>query len=103
MLDKSPGDYALATYVWVTALALLGGLVTAWKNWLSSERRTYSWAHFGLDLLSSSLAGLITFWLASAAEINQLIVAALVAISGHMGALALNEMRFFYRRWLKSQ
>jgi len=103
MIDKDPSTFSLATYIWVAALSLLGGLITAWKTWLNSKQRTYTISHFGLDLLSSSLAGLITFWLATAAEINALVTATLIAISGTMGTRAINELQFFWKRWIRSQ
>lgn len=103
MLDKDPSAFSLITYLWVTALSMFGGLITAWKTWLDSERRTYTISHFFLDIASSSLAGLITFWLANAAELNQLIITVLVAISGTMGARAIFEMQYYYRRWMRNQ
>ncbi|WP_424219414.1 phage holin family protein [Azovibrio sp.] len=46
-----------------------------------------------------SFACLITFWLCEAAEIEPLITAALVGISGHMGSRALYQ----FERWAQTR
>ena len=43
----------------------------------------------GFVILPPNIAGVLTFWLAESAEINPLITAALVGVSGHMGSRAI--------------
>lgn len=44
------------------------------------------------EVLTSAFAGILTFWLCEASDINPLVTAALVGISGHMGSRAIYHM-----------
>lgn len=93
---QSPFDPSLVvTYLWVWATALLGGLASFFGKVKGGAARPWNITEFIGEMLVSALAGMITFWLAHAAGINQWVEAAMVAISGHMGARAL----FLFERW----
>jgi len=47
------------------------------------------------ELTTSGFAGVMTFWLCEAADINGLITAVLIGISGHMGGRAI----FIIEKW----
>lgn len=82
-----PAAYSWITYAWVSVLAAWGGLV----RFLNQLRtRSHSWQdalfHLAIGLTTSVFVGVITFFLCEAMHVNQLITAALVAGTGHMGA-----------------
>jgi hypothetical protein len=85
MPEKDPTTYSLITYAWVFILSAWGGAVNFME--LIGE------------LMTSAFAGVLTFWLCQAAEINNLITAALVGISGHMGSRAI----FHFEKWAESR
>lgn len=89
MHDGGPEQYPLLTYSWVFALSLWGGLVSFWRKVREGHARCFNLAEFIGELATSVLVGLITFWLAESAHINQVTTAALVAISGDMGSRLL--------------
>ena len=59
--------------------------------------RIFNVVEFIGEIFTSAFAGVITFWLCEAAEINPLISAALVGISGHAGSRAI----FMLEKWLE--
>lgn len=89
MPEKDPTTYSVITYAWITALSSWGGIV----NWIRKRRegstRPFNFVELVGEIMTSAFAGVITFWLAESAEINPLITAALVGISGHMGSRAI--------------
>ena len=92
MPEKDPTTYGLLTYLWVTGLAAWGGLVNFYRKVKTGESRFFNIAELIGEIVTSAFAGLITFWLCEAAEFNQLISAALVGISGHMGSRAIYQI-----------
>jgi len=97
--DKDPTTYSLITYLWVTGLAAWGGLVNFYRKLKSGETRAFNVAELIGEIATSAFAGLITFWLCEASEINRLLTAALVGISGHMAGQAIHQ----FERWAQSR
>ena len=97
--DKDPSTYGLITYLWVTGLAAWGGLVNFYRKVKSGETRAFNVVELIGELATSAFAGLITFWLCEAAQIDPLVSAALVGISGHMGSQAL----YRFERWAQKR
>lgn len=89
MIDKDPSSYSFATYVWVLGLSSLAGIVSFMRKVKRGRARSYSVAEFIGEVGASALAGVVTFWLCQNAGISQLLTAAFVGISGHMGSRAL--------------
>lgn len=89
MVEKDPTSYALLTYLWVTALALWGGVVRYIQKLRAGETTRFNFTELVGELVISAFSGIITFYLCEAAELNTLITAGLVGISGHMGSRAL--------------
>ncbi len=84
---KSPTSYSLLTYVWVLALALLGGVAGAIRRAKADGK--ISMAEIVGELAISAFSGVVTFYLCEWAGVSQLLSAALVGISGHMGSRAI--------------
>jgi len=89
---KDPATYSLITYLWVGGLSAWGGLVSFFRKRKEGHVRPWNIAELVGELATSAFAGVITFWLCEAAEINPLITASLIAISGHMGTRALFQL-----------
>ena len=99
MPEKDPSTYGLITYLWVTGLAAWGGLVSFYRKVKSGETRAFNVAELIGEIATSAFTGLITFWLCEAAQLDPLVTAALVGISGHMGSRALYQ----FERWAQAR
>lgn len=89
MIDKDPSTYGWLTYFWVTGLGAWGGLVSFYRKLRAGKARPFNVVELIGELTTSAFAGLITFWLCEAAEIQPLVTAAFVGITGHMGSRAI--------------
>jgi hypothetical protein len=88
MPDKDPTSYSILTYGWVVALSLWGGLtqyIRRGRPW----RGLRTVAELIGDLVTSGFSGILTFYLCEASQLQPLVTAALVGISGHMGSRAI--------------
>lgn len=97
--EKDPANYSLLTYLWVGAWAMLGGVVSYFQKVRQGKVHPFSVTEFVGELVTSGFVGLLTFWLCEAAEIDRLITAVLVGISGHMGSRAI----FLFERWAEKR
>lgn len=88
---KDPLRYSLRDYGLILAVALLGGLVSWYAKVRRGEIPGYSVMQLIGELATSAFAGLIAFWLCEWANFPQLLTAAMVAISGHMGTAAIKQ------------
>lgn len=100
---KNPFDYSFLTYIWVFALSMFGGIVSFAKKVKAGNARAFNLNEFIGELVTSGFAGLITFWLCELGNIQPLLAAVFIAISGHMGCrvifLAEEWLASTYRRW----
>lgn len=83
---KGPLDYSLKQYGLILGVALLGGLVSWYGKVSRGVLPPWSIHHLVGELVTSSLAGLLCFWLCEWAGLAPLLTAALVGLSGHAGA-----------------
>jgi peptidoglycan/LPS O-acetylase OafA/YrhL len=97
--DRDPFDYSLLTYVWVLLLSAFGGMVNFSRKLNEGRTSVFRLTEFIGELVTSSFAGLLTFWLCESAGVDKLIAAVLIAISGHMGSRAIFRME----KWLESR
>lgn len=99
MPEKDPSNYPLLTYAWVFGLAMLGGMVNFARKVRTGAARVFNVTEFIGELLTSGFAGLLTFWLCEAADMNKLVSAVLIGISGHMGSRAI----FKFEKWAEEK
>lgn len=99
MIEKDPTNYGWLTYAWVFALAMLGGVVNFTRKLHEGSARAFNVTEFVGELVTSGFAGLLTFWLCEAADINRLMSAVLIGISGHMGSRAI----FSIEKWAEDK
>lgn len=83
---KGPLDYSLKQYGLILGVATLGGLVSWYGKVSRGVLPPWSIHHLVGELVTSSLAGLLCFWLCEWAGLAPLLTAALVGLSGHAGA-----------------
>jgi len=81
MPDKSPENYAIATYLWVFGLAMLGGVVSFMKKLMNG--RKWKAGDFVGDIAASAFAGVLTFYICESLNVPQVASAALVGVAGH--------------------
>ena len=89
MNDHGPEGYPIVTYGWVIVLSVWGGVISFLRKCRTGQVRPFNFVEFVGEICTSALVGLITFYLAESAHIDQIMTAALVAISGHMGSRLL--------------
>lgn len=88
MKETTPTDFGLITYAWVWGIAIMGGAVSYYQK-VRKGHSKYSIAEFVGEVVTSAFAGILTFYLCQASGMGQLLTAALVGVSGHMGSRAL--------------
>jgi hypothetical protein len=99
--DRGPFDPALfATYGWVLGIAMLGGAAQFYRKVKAGQARAFNLAELIGELVTSAIAGLITFWLCRWAGVNDWAMCAMSAIAGHMGSRALFLLEQVFERWL---
>ncbi|WP_432473323.1 phage holin family protein [Amphritea sp. HPY] len=100
MPEKDPTTYSLITYLWVLGISSMGGIANYVRRVKAGTAEKFSIMEVVGEIFISGFTGLITFWFCESADIDPLLTAALVGISGHMGsrAIALFEHEV-KRRW----
>ncbi len=96
---KDPTSFGWITYLWVIGLSALGGFVSFTRKMKNGSARVWNVVELIGELATSAFAGILTFWLCSAADIQPLLTAAFVGIAGHAGSRAL----FAFERWAQSR
>ena len=97
MIDKDPFGYSVVTYVWVLLLAVWGGVVHFIQRLKRGETKAHNIVELIGEVVISAFVGIVTFYLCELSEFPQILTAALVAVSGHMGTRSL----FFFERVLE--
>ena len=75
----------LLTYAWVFGLAMLGGAASFVRRVRSGQSKYSNILELIGELVVSAFAGLVTFFLCRSAGFDEMLTAAFIAISGHMG------------------
>lgn len=101
---KDPLSFGLLTYCWVIVLSAWGGTVRFIRKVRAGDM-SLKQAAFTLigEVVTSSFAGVVTFYLAQATGISGLWTAVVVGIAGHMGGRALEPLEALYRRWVANK
>lgn len=66
------------------------------------EARAFNIPELLGELMTSAFAGMVTFWLCESAGFSQMLTAALIGISGHMGSRAIFQFEKYIEKKLKS-
>jgi hypothetical protein len=97
--DRDPLDVPLRQYVFLLAVAMLGGVVSWAAKVRAGSLHAFNLSALIGELATSAFAGLLTFWLCSYVAAPQSLTAALVGIAGHMGTRAINQLE----QWLQNR
>ena len=100
MPEKDPTTYTLVTYGWVVVLSGWAGVASYIRKVRAGVVRTFSIAELIGEIVIASLSGVMTFWLCEFAEVDPLLAAVLIAISGHMGTRAIIVSERIFEAWL---
>ena len=86
---KDPLNYPLKQWLFMLALALFGGLAAWWAKVRKGELAIHNLSALIGDLSISAFAGVIAFFGCEHLNLTPLLTAAIVGMSGNMGARAL--------------
>lgn len=89
-ISKDPTGYGWMTYLWVCLIAAWGGLVR-FLNSMRDRKESFSAALVTLltGLVTSVFVGVLTFYACEIANFDKLTSAICVAVTGHLGAQAM--------------
>jgi hypothetical protein len=87
---KDPTGYGWMTYLWVCLIAAWGGLVR-FLNSMRERKESFGAALVTLltGLITSVFVGVLTFYACEIANFDKLWTAICVAVTGHLGAQAM--------------
>lgn len=88
-ITRDPTNFSWITYAWVMLLSIWGGFVSYLRKVRLGISSRFNFTELVGELVTSGLAGLSTFYLCEYYNIDRLIGAVLIAISGHMGSRAI--------------
>ena len=95
---KSLSDLPLSTWAWVVGLSLWGGVVNWVQKVKRGEARWFNLVEFVGELAVCSFVGVVTFLLCTQQGFDELLTAALVAVSSHMGTRGLYTLEQFFSK-----
>ena len=87
-----PLDVPVRHYGFLLGFALIGGLATWYRKVKAGEVRPGQLGHLIGELAVSAFSGMVAFMLCMWADLPMHLTAAIVGMSGHMGARALELM-----------
>lgn len=97
--NPTPFAYDVLTYLWVIALSAAGGLVSFLRKMREGHARAFNVVELLGEVFTAGFAGLLTFWLCEAANMNELVQAVFIGIAGHMGSRAI----FLFEKWAEAR
>ena len=99
MPHRDPESYNFITYLWVLAMAALGGISNNIKKIRSGELKRFSFSELLGDLVISGFIGIVTFFLCEYENLEQILTAAIVGMSAHQGTRGI----YFIEKLLASR
>jgi hypothetical protein len=97
---KGLADYTMFTWAWVLAMSMWGGLVSFVQKVRAGKVRAFNFIEMIGELAVSAFVGVLTFLIAEQANTPELVTAALVGISSHMGTRGLFRLEQFLTKYL---
>lgn len=93
---KDPNNYNFITYAWMLFIACWGGVVNYISRLKKGVVKTFSFAELMGELTISAFSGVITYWICQSYEVEPLMTAVWVAISGHAGGRTVFVLEDFF-------
>jgi hypothetical protein len=100
-VPKDPLSYPLRVYGFMLAIAILGGFVSWYAKVRRNEIPASSMFHLIGEVTTSAFAGMLTFFACEYVNFPQILTAALVGVSGHMGAKLISMAEEVAKRRLE--
>lgn len=97
---KDPLSYPLRVYGFMLAVAILGGFVSWYAKVRRNEIPAGSVFHLIGEVTTSAFAGMLAFFACEYANFPQILTAAVVGVSGHMGAKIISMAENMAKRRL---
>src|SRR5689334_12812881 len=85
-MERTPFSYDVFTYLWVIAVASAGGVVSFMRKFREGHVRAFNFVEFIGEVVTSAFVGIVTFWMCRWANIDELLSAVFIAVTGHMGS-----------------
>jgi hypothetical protein len=101
--ERTPFSYDWITYLWVFAVAAGGGFVSFIRKVKEGTTRAFNFTELIGELVTSAFAGLLTFWMCRWANVDELLSAIFIAITGHMGSRAIFVAERVAEKWFSSR
>lgn len=101
--SRSPFDYEILTYLWVMTWAAFGGAVNFIRKIREGAVRAFNLTEFIGEIVTSAFVGLLTFYLTEWSEMDKLLSAVMIAVSGHMGSRAIFLLEQVVQRWFEAR
>ena len=104
MIERDPVLFGTLTYLWVLGVSMFGGLASfIIKLNQSTESLPIGRLFIKLigELIVAGFAGVATFFLCQAWELDGMYTAFAVAVSGHLGAKAIDGLASIWRVVMK--
>lgn len=98
---RNPLSYSLKEYAFVLLMALAGGMASWWAKVRRGEVGAGSLSALIGELSMSAFAGLMVFYLCEWMQLNPLLTACVVGMSGHAGARALTWLEHIGQRYVE--
>lgn len=100
---RTPFTYGFMTYVWVIGWSVMGGVVSFMQKLKAGQTRAFNLAEFIGEIVTSGFVGILTFWLCEWANVDKMLSAVFVAVTGHMGSRALFFAERSLEKWFASK
>ena len=100
---RDPFAYPWATYAWVLIWACAGGIANFVGKVKAGDARAFNVAELVGEMFISGFVGLITFWLCEYGNVDKLLSAVFIGISGHMGSRALFAAERYASRYVEQR
>lgn len=97
MPTRDPSTFTAVTYLWVIGLSLWGGVVSYARKIKNKQTPRFSINEAIGEMATSGFIGVITFYLCEFADLDRLVTAAMVGISGHAGSRAIFQIENLLR------
>lgn len=93
MLDKSPENYTLVTYLWLIFLSTFGGLIKFLRR-VKGDRTGW---RFTLDILIAAFCGIVAFFLCEGLGADRMTSHAISGIAGNLGSQSLDVFKQMFK------
>ena len=96
--QRDPFSYPIKQWALILGIALFGGLASWWLKVRRGEIGAHSLGYLIGELTIAAFTGVITFFVCEYLALHPMLTAAVVGLSGHMGARAIALLEKFVEK-----